>query len=275
MTALEFLLPNLHEEESLGERYGLLDLCCGTGTFALCAAALLRKKGTKFRKFFSRQASLLLPYHPHRPASLRSFSSSSSFDMDAGALRKRKKRERERKRKRDEEEDEERENREDDSEDSSSDEEEEEGEEGGPLERSKEEEKKEEERSKERKKKRGEGGDESKEKEEKEKENKEEGGRRPRIVGIEVVEEAIHHARLNAERNGLSQDVRFICEAVLPDLLASAEFNTSFQKLAAIVDPPRSGLHSRTLDALINFKPLKRLVYVSCNAASMVSNCIR
>ncbi|PFH31499.1 hypothetical protein BESB_029340 [Besnoitia besnoiti] len=112
-----------------------------------------------------------------------------------------------------------------------------------------------------------------------EREGEEKGGSReslPRVVGIELVEEAVRLAEENAATNHLSKDVDFICgkaEDVFPRLLQ--ERYTGCSELAAIVDPPRAGLHTRVLEAILDFKPIKRLVYVSCNAASMVANCVK
>ncbi|EPT25182.1 tRNA (uracil-5-)-methyltransferase [Toxoplasma gondii ME49] len=98
----------------------------------------------------------------------------------------------------------------------------------------------------------------------------------PRVVGIEMVEEAVRHAKENADRNHMAKYVDFICgkaEDVLPQLLQDRYRGCT--NLAAIVDPPRAGLHSRVLDAILDFQPIKRLVYVSCNPTSMVANCIK
>ncbi|KEP60870.1 UNVERIFIED_CONTAM: tRNA (uracil-5-)-methyltransferase [Hammondia hammondi] len=98
----------------------------------------------------------------------------------------------------------------------------------------------------------------------------------PTVVGIEMVEEAVRHAKENADRNHMAKHVDFICgkaEDVLPQLLQ--ERYRGCTNVAAIVDPPRAGLHPRVLDAILDFQPIKRLVYVSCNPTSMVANCIK
>lgn len=43
-------------------------------------------------------------------------------------------------------------------------------------------------------------------------------------------------------------------------------------QLVAIVDPPRSGLHKRVIQALLKCAALKRIVYISCKPASMTDN---
>ena len=43
-------------------------------------------------------------------------------------------------------------------------------------------------------------------------------------------------------------------------------------KIVAIVDPPRSGLHSTVLKSMRTCKGLDKIIYVSCNAVSMADN---
>jgi 23S rRNA (uracil1939-C5)-methyltransferase len=83
-----------------------------------------------------------------------------------------------------------------------------------------------------------------------------------RVVGVELVEEAVESARRNAERNGVtnctfvSGDMRrvfspsFVHEHGRPDVL--------------IVDPPRAGMHPKVVARIAELRPL-RIVYVSCN----------
>ena len=85
------------------------------------------------------------------------------------------------------------------------------------------------------------------------------------VTGIELVKEAIRDARLNAESNGLSGRTEFIAgDAALeyPRLSARRRFD------AVIVDPPRKGLDRPVTEALIH-SPSRRLVYVSCDPATL------
>ncbi|MEO6814486.1 MAG: 23S rRNA (uracil(1939)-C(5))-methyltransferase RlmD [Ginsengibacter sp.] len=86
-----------------------------------------------------------------------------------------------------------------------------------------------------------------------------------KIIGVDVIEEAINDAKENAILNNLSHasfyagDVIKIC-------------NNSFFKLhgrpdVVIIDPPRAGLHGKLVEKLIEIAPL-RMVYVSCNVAT-------
>ncbi|RYY34579.1 hypothetical protein EON62_03165, partial [archaeon] len=47
-------------------------------------------------------------------------------------------------------------------------------------------------------------------------------------------------------------------------------------RVVAIVDPPRGGLHPSVIRALRTCKPLKRIVYVSCNpSGSFVEDAVK
>lgn len=92
--------------------------------------------------------------------------------------------------------------------------------------------------------------------------------RAARVVGIEVVEEAVADARDNARRNGV-ENVEFIAGDVAAVL---AEGRLPAPDLV-LVDPPRSGLHSRVVQAIAECGA-PRLVYVSCNLKSAARDCL-
>ena len=87
------------------------------------------------------------------------------------------------------------------------------------------------------------------------------------VYGIEIVEQAIEDAKENAKINNV-KNAEFICGDV--------EF--AFDKLinkkgikptAIIVDPPRKGLDEKTIQNILKLQT-KKVVYVSCNPATMV-----
>lgn len=86
-----------------------------------------------------------------------------------------------------------------------------------------------------------------------------------RVVGIEVVSEAVENARENAERNGIS-NASFLCapaEDALPRLVAEG------QRIDCLtVDPPRKGCDPQVIDAILA-SGARRMVYVSCNPATL------
>ena len=89
------------------------------------------------------------------------------------------------------------------------------------------------------------------------------------VTGIECVPAAIADAKANAKNNGIS-NVDFICdtaESALP-LLVSEGMRLD----AAVIDPPRKGCEKAALDALAD-SGVEKIVYVSCNPATMARDC--
>lgn len=90
-----------------------------------------------------------------------------------------------------------------------------------------------------------------------------------RVIGVEVVEEAVDRARENAERNGIA-NVSFavgdVAKAVAP-LLAEGLPRPD----VVVVDPPRAGLTPRAVRRVLELAP-RRIVYVSCNPATLAGN---
>ncbi|KAM6930593.1 tRNA (uracil-5-)-methyltransferase homolog A [Xenentodon cancila] len=93
-----------------------------------------------------------------------------------------------------------------------------------------------------------------------------------KVIGIEMCQEAVQDAKVNAELNGLN-NVEFHCgkaEDVFPTIL-NAVVSPS---VTAIMDPPRAGLHSKVILAIRRAEHLKRLIYVACNAKAAMTNFI-
>ncbi|MGN0791358.1 MAG: 23S rRNA (uracil(1939)-C(5))-methyltransferase RlmD [Christensenellales bacterium] len=89
------------------------------------------------------------------------------------------------------------------------------------------------------------------------------------VTGIECVPAAIADAKANAAKNGIS-NVEFICdtaESALPTLVEEG-----MRLDAAVIDPPRKGCERPALDALAD-SGVERIVYVSCNPATMARDC--
>jgi len=86
------------------------------------------------------------------------------------------------------------------------------------------------------------------------------------VIGVEIVPEAIEDAKINARENGI-ENARFICA----DAKAAARqlADEKIKPDVVIVDPPRKGCDSEVVDIIANeFKP-ERVVYVSCDAATL------
>lgn len=84
-----------------------------------------------------------------------------------------------------------------------------------------------------------------------------------KVVGVEIVEEAVEAARENAALNGLSN-----CEFIAGDVLKVIGDLTDKPDLI-ILDPPRDGVHPKALKQIIEFG-VERLVYISCKPTSLV-----
>ncbi len=86
-----------------------------------------------------------------------------------------------------------------------------------------------------------------------------------KLIGVEIVPEAIENAKINAERMGV-KNAEFICGDAGA---AAAELERrGLAPDVIILDPPRKGCSEDTLEAVAAMKP-KRVVYVSCNTATM------
>ncbi|XP_058491944.1 tRNA (uracil-5-)-methyltransferase homolog A [Solea solea] len=93
-----------------------------------------------------------------------------------------------------------------------------------------------------------------------------------KVIGIELCQEAVEDAKVNAKLNGLS-NIEFHCgkaEDVFPNILSALVS----PHITAIVDPPRAGLHSKVILSIRRAEHLKRLVYVACNAKAAMNNFI-
>lgn len=84
-----------------------------------------------------------------------------------------------------------------------------------------------------------------------------------KVIGVEIVEEAVAAARENAARNQLDN-----CEFIAGDVLKvidTIEEKPDF----IILDPPRDGIHPKALQKIIDYG-VDRLVYISCKPTSLV-----
>lgn len=93
-----------------------------------------------------------------------------------------------------------------------------------------------------------------------------------KVIGIEICQEAVKDAKVNARINELS-NIDFRCgkaEDLFPNLINSL----ASQNPVAVVDPPRAGLHSKVILAIRRAEHLKRLLYVSCNPRAAMNNFI-
>ncbi|HZW65396.1 MAG TPA: 23S rRNA (uracil(1939)-C(5))-methyltransferase RlmD [Hanamia sp.] len=86
-----------------------------------------------------------------------------------------------------------------------------------------------------------------------------------KIIGVDVIEEAIMDAKENAALNNISS-ASFYAGDVIE--ICNHEFFSHHGKAdVVIVDPPRAGLHPKLIEKLLEIASGK-IVYVSCNAAT-------
>lgn len=83
-----------------------------------------------------------------------------------------------------------------------------------------------------------------------------------KVVGIEIVEEAIEAAKENAKLNNIAN-----CEFIAGDVLKKVDELTDKPDLI-IVDPPRDGIHPKAIGKIINFGA-PEIIYVSCKPSSL------
>lgn len=88
-----------------------------------------------------------------------------------------------------------------------------------------------------------------------------------KVYGIEIVEEAIEMAKENAVLNGI-QNIEFMAGDVEKVFERMLQENNVIPNVI-IVDPPRRGLDNTTIETILKLG-VSRLVYVSCNPATMV-----
>ena len=83
-----------------------------------------------------------------------------------------------------------------------------------------------------------------------------------RVIGVEIVEEAVEAAKDNAELNGL-HNCSFLAGDVLK-VLDEIQERPDF----IVLDPPREGIHPKALPKIIEFG-VERMVYISCKPTSL------
>ena len=83
-----------------------------------------------------------------------------------------------------------------------------------------------------------------------------------KVIGVEIVEEAVVAARENAALNGLTN-----CKFIAGDVLKVID--TIEEKPDYIVlDPPRDGIHPKALEKIIRYN-VPQMVYISCKPTSL------
>ena len=86
-----------------------------------------------------------------------------------------------------------------------------------------------------------------------------------KVIGVEVILQAVQDAKENAARNGI-ENAEFFCGDAGQAALELEQ--KGIKADVVVVDPPRKGLNADTIEALHRFAP-RRIVYVSCDPATL------
>ncbi len=86
-----------------------------------------------------------------------------------------------------------------------------------------------------------------------------------KVIGVEVIPQAVEDAKENARRNGI-RNADFFCGDAGQAALKLEQ--KGLKADVAVVDPPRKGLNADTIEALARMQP-RRIVYVSCDPATL------
>ena len=86
-----------------------------------------------------------------------------------------------------------------------------------------------------------------------------------KVLGIELVSEAVDAARENAKANGLAN-----CSFIAGDVFEVLK-NVEEKPDVIVVDPPRVGIQPKALDKIIAYD-VPEIVYISCNPKTMADN---
>lgn len=88
-----------------------------------------------------------------------------------------------------------------------------------------------------------------------------------KVIGVEIVEEAVEAARENAKSNGLDN-----CEFIAGDVLKVIDTIEEKPDLI-ILDPPRDGINPKALLKIINYG-VDEIVYISCKPTSLTRDLV-
>lgn len=83
-----------------------------------------------------------------------------------------------------------------------------------------------------------------------------------KVIGVEIIEEAVEAAKENAKLNGLDN-----CEFMAGDVLKVID-EIEEKPDYIVLDPPRDGIHPKALEKIIRYD-VPQMVYISCKPTSL------
>ena len=92
-----------------------------------------------------------------------------------------------------------------------------------------------------------------------------------KLIGVEIVPQAVENAKGNAKLNGID-NAEFICSDA--SQAAQTLFERGEKPDVVILDPPRKGCDEALINTVAKMKP-DRVVYVSCDSATLARDCRR
>ena len=87
-----------------------------------------------------------------------------------------------------------------------------------------------------------------------------------KIVGIELVDEAIKNARINASKNGVKH--AFFVKGDIRDTFNDSLIQKFGHPNILITDPPRAGMHPDVINQLLELK-VPNIIYISCDSSTL------
>jgi 23S rRNA (uracil1939-C5)-methyltransferase len=90
-------------------------------------------------------------------------------------------------------------------------------------------------------------------------------GQSAKVIGVEVIAEAVEDAKANAALNGISHASFFAGDVI--DVCNDAFFEQHGRPDVIITDPPRAGMHEKLVRKILEMEA-PTVVYVSCNPAT-------
>ncbi|KAI7899941.1 S-adenosyl-L-methionine-dependent methyltransferase [Cokeromyces recurvatus] len=90
-----------------------------------------------------------------------------------------------------------------------------------------------------------------------------------RVIGIEMVPEAIVDAKENAKLNDI-KNVTYYADKVENKI--DIVQNEENEEVIAVLDPPRNGVHASVIRAIRKAKHIDRVIYISCDAKQAFNN---
>ena len=88
------------------------------------------------------------------------------------------------------------------------------------------------------------------------------------VTGVEIIEEAVEAAKVNAAQNGLTN-----CDFIAGDVLKVLDTLEERPDLI-VLDPPRDGIHPKALPKIIDHYGCEKMIYIYCKPTRLVRDLV-